>query len=59
MIPDCFVDQTINYVQSTHEIYDGCLAPVKRETAFVIEILFGSLTNGSFPRISHPSNRHD
>lgn len=35
MVADCFIDETITSVQSTQEIYDGCLTPVKTGNTFV------------------------
>jgi len=35
MLPDCFADESIMFVQATHEIYDGCLAPVKTGNVIV------------------------
>jgi hypothetical protein len=35
MLPDCFVAETIMFVQATHEIYDGCLSPVKTGNVIV------------------------
>jgi hypothetical protein len=36
MLPDCFADESIMSVQATHEIYDGCRAPVKTGNMIVI-----------------------